>query len=114
MVESILTSIKGYLGIDAMATNFDTDLIMHINSALMSLQQLGVGSTTGFSIASENEVWADLLGDRIDLDGAKMYLGFKVRLSFDPPQNGFLVDAIKNQISELEFRLNVQAEGGPF
>jgi len=114
MVESILSSIKGFLGIDAMVTNFDSELIMYINAAIMSLQQLGIGPTTGFSIYSDNETWADLLGARIDLDGAKLYLGFKVRLAFDPPQNGFLVDAIKNQISELEFRLNVQAEGGPF
>jgi len=112
MVTSILTSIKKSVGITSTDTSFDDDIIMYINSALMSVNQLGIGPSTGFYITSDEEEWADLLGDRIDLEAVKIYISLKVRLAFDPPQNSFLVDAIKNQILELEFRLNVQAEGG--
>jgi hypothetical protein len=111
-IESILTSIKKLLGIAEADTSFDTDIIMDINSAIMALQQLGVGPTTGFYISSSADLWTDLLDDRIDLEAAKIYIYHKVRLVFDPPQNSFLVDSIKNQITELEFRINVQAEGG--
>jgi hypothetical protein len=111
-MESILTSIKKLLGIEESYEHFDTDIIIHINSALMGLTQIGVGPTGGFSISDKAAEWGDLIGDRIDLESIKSYIYLKVRLIFDPPQTGFLVDAIKNQITELEWRLNIQAEGG--
>lgn len=114
MDNSILTSIKKLLGIDSTDTNFDTDIIIGINSALLSVQQLGIGPTTGFSISSTSEKWSDLLGTRTDLDAVKTYIYQKTRLAFDPPQNSFLVEAINKQLTELEFRLNIQAEGGPW
>ena len=110
--ESILTSIKKLLGPEEDDTNFDTDIIMHINTALMRLNQLGVGPSTGYSITSKEQVWSDFLGDRKDLEGVKTYVYLKTRLVFDPPQSGFLVDSIKEQIKELESTLNIQAEGG--
>lgn len=110
--ESILTSIKKLLGIGQSDTNFDTDIIIHINSALMALSQLGVGKVGGFYITSDKELWKDFLESRIDLEAVKTYVYLKVRQVFDPPQNSFLVESIKNQITELEFRINIQAEGG--
>lgn len=107
---SILTSIKKLLGIVNTDTSFDDDIIMYINSALMSANQLGVGPSTGFFISSDIEEWTDFVGNRIDLEAIKIYIYLNVRLAFDPPQNSFLVEAIKNQISELSYRLNVQAE----
>ena len=41
------------------------------------------------------------------------YLGPPVplsRLLFDPPQQTFLIEAIKDQLTELEWRLNVNRE----
>lgn len=111
MVDSILTSIKGLVGVTPSDTNFDNEIIIHINSALMVLQQLGVGPSTGFYISSDEDLWNDLLVDRKDLEAVKTYIYLKVKLVFDPPQNSFLVDSIKNMITELEFRLNAQAEG---
>lgn len=110
MEVSILETIKKLLGIDPSYTQFDTDVIMGINSAFMSLNQLGVGPDTCFSISGSTETWCDFFGERIDLEGVKMYIYLKVRLSFDPPQNSFLVESINKEISELEWRLNVQAD----
>jgi hypothetical protein len=50
---SILDSIKQLLGIDVNDTNFDKELIMHINGALMILNQLGVGPEF-YSITDKN------------------------------------------------------------
>lgn len=111
MVESVLNSIKKLLGVSGEDSTFDTDIIIGINSALMSLQQLGLGSTNGMYITSDEDTWEDILGVRRDIEGVKLYLYHKVRLSFDPPQNSFLLESIKNQIAELEFRILVQMEG---
>ena len=111
-MDSILASIKKLLCIEADYEQFDTDIIIYINSVLMVLIQLGIGPSTGFSISDNSAIWSDLLGDRTDLEAVKTYVYLKVRLVFDPPQNSFLVDSIKNMITELEFRLNAQVEGG--
>ena len=48
ITDSILTSVKKLLGITEECTDFDADLIMHINSVLMILTQIGVGPSEGF------------------------------------------------------------------
>ena len=107
---SILTSIKKLLGIEEDYTYFDSDIIMNINSALFNLMQLGVGPASGFAIKDKEATWGEFLGARKDMESVKSYVYLKTRLAFDPPQTSFLIDAIKNQISELEWRLNVQSE----
>lgn len=109
-MENILDSIKKLLGIDEADLNFDQELIMHINSVFMVLNQLGVGPVGGFKISSNEEVWTDFVGTRLDLESVKSYIYLKVRLLFDPPQNSFLVAAIEKQIEENEWRLQVQVE----
>lgn len=52
-MESILTSIKKLLGIPEEYEQFDTDVIMHINSVFSILTQLGVGPSNGFSIENK-------------------------------------------------------------
>ena len=109
-MDSILTSIKKLLGITAEYTQFDTDLIIHINSVFSILTQLGVGPSTGFSIHDEYSVWTDFLPEDPRLEMVKTYVYLKVRLMFDPPDRSAVADAIKRQIDELEFRLNVAAD----
>jgi hypothetical protein len=109
-MDSILTSIKKLLGIEKEYIHFDNELIIQINTALASANQLGVGPATGFSIYGYDEMWIDFVGNRKDLEFIKTYVWHKVRLSFDPPQAGYLIDAIKTQIDELSFRINVQVE----
>ena len=108
METSILTSIKKLLGIDKEYTVFDTDLIIHINTAFFTLNQLGIGSSDGFSISDDTSEWEDFLEDRKDLEAVKTLVYLKTRLVFDPPQSGFLIDAINKQITELEWRINIQ------
>ena len=58
-MDSILTSIKKLLGISEDYAHFDNDVIMHINTVLMTLTQLGVGPESGFLITSDESTWAD-------------------------------------------------------
>lgn len=111
MENSILISIKKLLGIEEIYNHFDLDLIIHINSAFFNLNQLGVGPISGFKIEDVLAKWSDFVGERFDLESVKSYIYLKTRLVFDPPQMGYLVDAIKDQIKELEWRLNIQTDG---
>lgn len=106
--DSILTSIKKLLGITESCTDFDTDIIMHINTVLMTLNQLGVG-TEGFQIEDKNAVWSEFIkSDK--LAATKSYVYLRVKLLFDPPLNSAIIEAIKESIKELEWRLNVRVE----
>ena len=66
-MDSILTSIKKLLGIAEDYTHFDDDIIIHINSAFSSLNQLGVGPSCGFHIEDDSETWNDFFGESSEL-----------------------------------------------
>lgn len=108
--DSILVSIKKMLGTDDNYPPFDADIIVHINSALMKLTQLGIGPKTGFMIADYTETWSDFLTNKVMLGAVKEYIYLSVKIMFDPPTNSFVMDAMKKQIEQLEWRLNVMAE----
>lgn len=110
MSDSILTSTKKILGIDEGYTVFDLDIITHINSVFSTLTQLGVGPENGFMIEDKTTTWGAFLGTDPRLNSVKTYVYLRVRMIFDPPQSGYAVEAMKEQIRELEWRLNVQME----
>ena len=106
MNEVILESIKEDLGIPDSVTAFDNTLIRNINSVFMILTEFGVGER-GFSLTSGDEEWTDYLKDIEQLETVRTYVYLRVRLVFDPPTTSYILQAVKDQISELEFRLNV-------
>ena len=110
MNESILNSIKKLLGITEEYTNFDTDIIMHINSVFMIRNQLGVGPSKCFRIEDEYTTWDEYITEDNDLDAVKTYMYLKVKLLFDPPLSSSVLEANKQLINELEWRLNVQVK----
>jgi len=98
------------LGIEDSYEAFDTDIIVNINTVFMTLTQLGVGPETGFSISGKFERWTDFTGSLKTIESVKTYIYLKVKLIFDPPTNSFVLESMKREITELEWRLNVQAE----
>ena len=112
-MDSILDTIKNKLGIESTYTDFDDTIITDINTVFMTLEQLGVGPNGGFSISGSTETWSDYLGVVTNLEGIKTYIYLKVRLSFDPPANAFLVEAINRQTDELAWRIITQVEDTP-
>ena len=110
-MESILTSIKKLLLISENYKQFDPDIIMHINSVFMTLQQLGVGPSEGFYIEDEFAEWTDFVDDITQIQAVKTYIFLKVKLLFDPGSIGSsTLAAYERQIQELEWRLNWVAE----
>ena len=109
-MESVLTSIKKMLGIVEEYTHFDADLIMHINSVLSILNQIGVGPSEGFSIEDQEDVWTDFIPQSPKLEFVKSYVYMKVKLLFDPPISSAAIESINRLTSELEWRIQVATD----
>lgn len=110
MEDSILNTIKSMLGGPVEGTNaFDTDIIIGINSALMTLNQLGIGPSNCVKVKDKSTTWSELLSDSTQLETAKEYVYLRTRILIDPP-TGTVLESMKQIIKEDEWRLNVQAE----
>lgn len=109
-MESILTSVKKLLGIHEEYTEFDTDIIIHINTVFMVLTQIGVGPSEGFSISDEYTTWEDFIGDKPYLNSVKTYMYMRVKLLFDPPLSSAATESFTKIADEFEWRLRVAAE----
>ena len=109
-MDSILLSVKKALGIDSDCTDFDPELIMHTNSVLSTLTQIGVGDENGFAISGADEKWSDFIADEPRWSQIRTYIYTKVRLIFDPPQNSAAIEAMNKVANELEWRLYVIAD----
>lgn len=110
MENSILTSIKKLLGISEEYQEFDTDIIMHINTVFLNLTQLGVGPEEGFAIEDESTEWNEFIEDNAQLKAVKSYMYLKVKLLFDPPLSSSVIQSMERMIAELEWRLNVAVD----
>ena len=121
MSDVILTNVKQILGLPEDYTPFDQELVLHINSVLMILNQLGVGNEnfriTLMTTPGDNpqtistETWSNFLGANYtgDKEAVKSYVANKVKLLFDPPASGTLMESVNKLNDELEFRLLVAA-----
>lgn len=112
MSDSILESVKKVIGFEPEYKAFDQDLIMHINSTFMVLNQLGVGPKEGFMIEDDTSQWVEFLGatEMLRTQAVKSYVSIKARLIFDPPATSFVIQALEKQATEYEWRLNVQVD----
>lgn len=116
MTESILNSVKICLGgIEPDVADFDNELIIHINSILRILYRLGLGQKN-FRITGPDETWDAFLTEDADFTGdmAAEYVALKIKYFWDPPISGAATQALKEQIDELEFTLNIFVDPGEF
>lgn len=107
-MESILNSVKSHVNVSETETHFDQDIIIHINSVFSILRQMGVGPETTFDIIDDKAVWDDFIEDN-DFNEVKTYMYLKVKKVFDPPSNSNMMQALNEQIAELEWRLTTTA-----
>ena len=110
MEDSILNTIKILVGIEPSDDAFDMNLIVLINSAIMTLRQIGVGPQNGFSITDSSATWFDYISDIKLYETVKEYIHLKVAIVFDPPTSSYVMEAIKEQIKEFEWRLQNEKE----
>lgn len=110
ITNSFFNSIKKLIGISPEDTSFDEDILFHINAAFFTLYQVG-GISQVVRMESVKDTLDDLVGDRIkEKDAILLYVAYKVRLGFDPPSSGSVMESLKGLIQELEWRLQVSSE----
>lgn len=107
---SILTSTKKALGLADEYVAYDPDILMFINTAFSTLNQLGLGPEEGFAIVDKEATWDAFFTD-LRLNGIQTYVYLRVRNLFDPPTTSYLIEAMDKQRQELESRLNLVREG---
>lgn len=110
MVSSILDDTKKVLGIASDYTVFDQDIILFINSVFADLHQMGVGPAAGYAIATSSDTWDEFLGDVMMLNNVQSYVFMRVKLLHDPPDTGYVVEAVQKEIDKAEWRITVAQE----
>lgn len=108
-IDSILRSVKKTIGLVDEYTQFDADLIMHINSTFGILHQLGVGPEEPFSINGLDETWDNFITQK-NTELVRSYMFLKVKMLFDPPSTATMHEAYERSIQEMEWRLTVAAD----
>ena len=107
MTDSIFNSVKKVLGLLGDDDSFDQDILLHINSVVSTLRQLGLSIPADFYVRDDVQTWQNLLGESRDLDLVKSYMTMKVRLMFDPPSSSFGLKSMEEMVKEYEWRINV-------
>lgn len=108
-MEKILSSIKAMLNVEQTDTAFDSELIMHINSAISELVQGGVGPDGGLSITIDS-TWDDFSTDQNVVGHSREYIFCKTRLIWDPPTNSFICDALSKRAEESYWRAYLESD----
>ena len=67
---SILEETKLYIGLRCDYTPVDTQIIICINGAIMTLNQLGIG-TAGFEVTDNSQLWSALAENIGDIQQVK-------------------------------------------
>lgn len=110
MNDSILTSIKKLLGIQAEMTHFDEDVLVGINLAINTLSQIGLESAKNFVVNGVEELWSDFVSDHDILSTVKTYIHLKVKMVFDPTNGTVVSQSYENMIKECEWRIRHHIE----
>lgn len=108
MDELILQSVKKRLGIVSEYDAFDEQILMDINTAFSVLHQLGVGPKDGIEV-DNTTTWGSVV-KKPRLNMVKNYVYIKVKLLFNPPNNSFTLNEMKEELREIEWRINSEVE----
>lgn len=110
MSDSILGSTKVALGIPEDYSPFDTEILLHINSAISELTQLGVGPKEGFRVNTKLQIWADFYNQDPRFEMVKSYVFARVKMLFDPPTPGYVYASFEKIIQEYAWRITVASD----
>lgn len=86
--KSILQDIRTAVGLSSDTTDFDTELLMHINSTIGKLNQNGIGKF--LVVQNEESTWLDLQ-DPAQTEGnmffsmIPLFITLSTKIIFDPP-----------------------------
>lgn len=109
---SILGSVRDAMGLGIEDDSFDSELLIHINAALLTLNQNGVGKTT--IVKDADTKWEDFK-DELQVEGNKLFdmaplfVFLRTKILFDPPPPSnvkYMDDAINEALWRLREEYN--------
>lgn len=112
LTNSVLKDVRSSVGLTEDSEDFDTELLMHINSAIGELVQNGVTSNT--LIVGVDQTWGDLT-DPSKVEGNEyfqmvpLFITMSTKFLFDPPPPS-TVEFYQNNINKLLWRLKIAYE----
>ena len=111
LTDSILEHIRDSVGLTKENTEFDTELLNHINMSIGKLNQNGIGRS--ILVNDTTTTWADLLlPDTRGSESIGMiptFISLNVKLLFDPPPPSS-VEFHTRSVDELLWRLKIAYE----
>lgn len=112
-MDSILNTVKKLIGDNPDNNSFDTDIILFINSALATLNDIGIGKKD-YRVSTSKETWDEFIlkEQSNSKDLVIQYVTHKVKLAFDPPSSGIHKSIIDEQLREITWRLDKIANYG--
>lgn len=102
-MNKVLDTIRRIIGGAFIDPHFDQELIIHTNTVLAFLDQLGVKLIR--RTIDKNTTWDELIWNLDQIEDVKTYVSFKVKLIFDPPAGSSAMNALEKVIDECEWRL---------
>lgn len=109
---SILEDIRAAVGLERTVSDFDTELLMHINSAIGTLNQNGVGNE--LMVIDDAAIWLDFQNPT-QIAGNKyfqmipLFVMLSTKILFDPPPPSN-VQYHQNGIDKALWRLKIAYE----
>lgn len=96
-METLLQSVKDYLGIEEDDASFDDVVTSHIDVSVFTLGQI-MDTTPSYTVDTyANEIPSQIL----------TYIKLSTKLLFDPSASATVQDALTKAKNELEWRLSV-------
>jgi hypothetical protein len=112
LTNSILEDVRGAVGLSRDVPDFDTDLLMHINASIGSLNQNGIGND--LVVIDDVSTWGDLQNSaQIEYNNyfkmVPLFIMLSTKLLFDPPPPSS-VQYHQTAIDQLLWRLKIAYE----
>lgn len=108
--DSILDTVKKYIGLTPEYEQFDSTIIMMINTVFMALHQMGIGPSNMFTITDRSSTWSEFTDNESQLEPVKVYVSMRTRMMFDPPTVSAVTESVNNTIKEAEWRMFTHTE----
>lgn len=110
--QSILQDIRVAVGLASDVTDFDGELIPHINSAISELNQVGVGRF--LVVTNDKQTWGDLQNPdqtygNVYFQIVPQFIGLSTKMLFDPPPPSN-VQYYASSVERLLWRLKLAYE----
>lgn len=102
-MDKVLDTVRMVAGGDFIDPHFNPELIMHANTVIAFLSQIGVEFTT--RRISEDTTWEELIPDIEMIEDVRTFLSYKTKLIFDPPAGSSALSALQATIDECEWRI---------